>query len=121
MPIRRWRWRRVCPTTGRRFSKLYLPIGSLYFLSRGRGAYGLASASQRHGTVDRMHDRGRKLYRRLGADCGGPSGDCWPPKPNGMHGRTYDALCDRLETEQAGLDMGLLLVVERLMRRSGGC
>jgi hypothetical protein len=83
----RWWW--LCSATGRRVSKLYLPNGGTRFLSRGRGAYRLAYASQRHGAVDRMHDRSRKLYRQLGADYDGPVGEDWPPKPKGMHWRTY--------------------------------
>jgi hypothetical protein len=49
----RWWW--LCPATGRRVGKLYLPNGGTRFLSRGPGAYRLAYASQRHGRVDRMH------------------------------------------------------------------
>src|SRR5689334_12670859 len=41
---RRWWW--LCPRTGRRCGKLYLPNGGMVFLSRGRGAYRLAYASQ---------------------------------------------------------------------------
>ena len=112
----RWWW--ICPATGARVSKLYLPNGGNRFLSRGRGAYRLAYASQRHGPTDRMHDRSRKLYKRLGADYGGQYGG-WPPKPKGMHWRTYDTICDQLQMESDGLDMGLALVFERLMRREG--
>jgi hypothetical protein len=67
-----------------------------------------------------MHDRSRKLYRRLGTDHSGPAGDSWPSGPKSMHWRTYHSLCDRIETEQAGLQIGLLRVVERLIRRNGG-
>jgi hypothetical protein len=112
----RWWW--ICPATHIRVSKLYLPNGGNRFLSRGRGAYRLAYASQRQGVTGRMHDRSRKLYKRLGADYGGLYGG-WPPKPKGMHWRTYDAICARLEVESNGLDMGLARVVERLMRREG--
>lgn len=112
----RWWW--ICPVVYRRVSKLYLPNGGQRFLSRGRGAYRLAYVSQRHGPIDRMLGRSRKLYKRLGADYGGQYGG-WPPKPKGMHWRTYDAICDRLEVELIGLDMGLVRVAERLMRRQG--
>jgi AAA domain len=47
----RWWW--ICPATGRRVSKLYLPNGGVRFLSHGPGAYRLAYASQRHGRLDR--------------------------------------------------------------------
>lgn len=54
---RRW----VCPATGRRVSKLYLPNGTTRSLMRGSGAYQLGYASQRQSPMDRMHDRSRKL------------------------------------------------------------
>jgi hypothetical protein len=110
----RWWW--ICPASGARVSKLYLPNGGDRFLSRGRGAYRLAYASQRQGATGRMHARSSKLYRRLGADYGSHYGGC-PPKPKGMHWRTYDAICDRLQVESDGLNLGLARVVERLMRR----
>ena len=110
----RWWW--ICPATLRRVSKLYLPNGGQRFLSRG--AYRLAYASQRQDPIGRMHDRSRKLYTRLGADYGGLSPE-WPPKPKGMHWRTYEAIRERLEMDAAGLDMGFMRVAETLLRRAG--
>ena len=110
----RWWW--LCPATNRRVSKLYLPNGGDRFLSRGPGAYRLAYASQRQAPIDRMHARSRKPYARLGANYGGQYGGYWPPKPSGMRWRTYEAICDRLNAELEGLNMGLLRVAERLMR-----
>lgn len=110
----RWWW--ICPATGARVLKLYLPNGGDRFLSRD--AYRLAYASQREGPTGRMHGRGRKLYARLGADYGRLL-DGWPPKPKGMHWHTYDAICERLEVEAEGLDLGLARVVERLLPHQG--
>ena len=107
----RWWW--ICPATYRRVSKLYLPNGGQRFLSRGRGAYRLAYASQRQGLIDRMHARSRKLYAKLGADYAGPCGPDWPPKPKGMRWRTYDAICDKLDAEANGLNLDLLRLVEK--------
>ncbi len=112
----RWWW--LCPATGRQVSKLYLPNGGTRFLSRGPGAYRLAYASQRHGRVNWMHARSRRLYARLGADYYGPIGDGWPDKPKGMRWRTYSAICDRLNEQEYGLNLDLLRCVERLTRRS---
>ena len=111
----RWWW--LCPATHRRVGKLYLPNGGCRFLSRGWNAYRLAYASQREGITDRMHARSRKLYAKLGADYLEDSGGSWPSKPRGMHRRTYDVICDRLNTEAEGLNMGLQHTVERLTRR----
>src|SRR3954447_9974884 len=44
-PFARQRWWFVCPRTGRRVTKLYLPLGALRFASRH--AYRLAYQSQR--------------------------------------------------------------------------
>jgi hypothetical protein len=80
----------ICSVACRRVAKLYLPNGGHKFLSRG--AYRLAYVSQRQEPIGRMHDRSRKLYKRLDADYGGQSE--WPPKPKDMHWRTYGAICD---------------------------
>ena len=108
----RWWW--ICPATGRRVRKLYLPNGGTRFLSRGPGAYKLAYASQRQGRTDRMHVRSRRLYARLGANYNGPLGNGFPPKPKGMRWRTYSAICDRLAAEARGLDAELLRAYQRL-------
>jgi hypothetical protein len=117
----RWWW--LCPATGRRVRKLYLPNGATHFLSRGPGAYRLAYASQRHGWVDRAHERSRRHYRRPGADYYGADG-FWPPKPKPkpkrMRWRTYSANCDRLKAKENQLDLGLLRAVHRLMARTKG-
>jgi hypothetical protein len=110
----RWWW--ICPTTGRRVQKLYLPNGGTRFLSRGPDAYRLAYASQRHGLVDRMHARNRRLYARLGTDYGGLLNDSWPPKPKRMRWRTYNAICDRLDAASHVLDLELLQVLASLTR-----
>ena len=58
----RWWW--ICPATGRRAAKLYLPGGGSRFLSRQ--AYGLAYASQREDWIARAHRRAARLHQRLG-------------------------------------------------------
>ena len=111
----RWWW--ICPATGRWVRKLYLPNGGDRFLSRGPGAYRLAYASQRHGWVDRVHGRSRRLYRRLGEDNYGADG-CQPEKPKGMRWRTYNAICDRLEAQEDRLNLNLLRAWQRLDSRA---
>jgi hypothetical protein len=111
----RWWW--ICPATGWRVRKLYLPNGGTRFLSRGPGAYMLAYTSQRQTWMDRSLARSRRLCRRLGADYYG-AGGFWPPKPKGMRWRTYHAICDRLEAENGRLNVKLWHVSARLERRS---
>ncbi len=86
---RRWWW--LCPATWRRCSTLYLPNGGTRFLSRGRGAYSLAYASQNSGPMERSQARIARLHRKLGSTCAYPDAPL-PPRPKGMHHRTYDGL-----------------------------
>ena len=86
----------------------------------GPGAYRLAYASQRHGCVDRMHDRSRRLYTRLGADYDAQYDPDWPRKPKGMRWRTYNAIRDQLEAEAYGLNVDLVRLVEKLPDAVGG-
>lgn len=94
------RWWFVCPNTGRRVSKLFLPRGGRKFLSRQ--AYGLGYACQRIDRSDRIHLQGRRLYRSLGGE--GNWQDEAPPKPKWMRWATYERKVNRLYATQARLD-----------------
>jgi hypothetical protein len=62
------RWWFVCPQTGVRAAKLYLPNGAFTFASRR--AYRLAYASQREPAHYRALRRAFKLRGKLGAEGG---------------------------------------------------
>ena len=62
------RWWFICPRTGRRAAKLYLPNGAFTFASRQ--AYRLAYACQREPAHDRALRRAFKLRGKLGAEGG---------------------------------------------------
>lgn len=81
----RWWW--ICPRTGRRVFKLFLPCGGWQFWSRQ--AYGLGYACQRETRTDRLMRRARKLQRALGGN-GQAIGQAPPPKPKLMRWRTYE-------------------------------
>ena len=85
----RWWW--VCPATGRRCAKIYLPDGGLRFLSRGAGAYRLAYASQRGDNMQRSHGRLARLHRRLGGHYS-HADDPPPSCPKWMRHATYQRL-----------------------------
>jgi hypothetical protein len=90
------RWWFICPETGRRAMKLYLPNGGPMFLSRQ--AYGLAYASQRKGDYDLLMRRGDRLWRAIGGEgqwCFMRAGDL-PPKPKWMRWPTYTRKAVRL-------------------------
>ncbi|MGK7871451.1 hypothetical protein [Falsiroseomonas sp. E2-1-a20] len=110
----RWWW--ICPATGRRCAKLYLPNGGLRFLSRGRGAYQLAYASQRADDMQRSHGRLARLHRRLGGHyrfCDDPP----PPRPKWMRHATYGRLWTMWEELVERQDAIFLSGVERLLAK----
>ena len=113
-PFGGWRWWFVCPHTGRRVAKLYMPPGAVTFCSRR--TYRLAYRSQREAPHDRALRRAFKLQARLGNRDG--AADDWPPRPKGMRHATYNRLVDRLEAAHGVMDGHLCLLAARLMGRS---
>ncbi|MSO70980.1 MAG: hypothetical protein EXQ88_03055 [Alphaproteobacteria bacterium] len=95
------RWWFVCPSSGRRVHKLFLPLGGHRFLSRD--AYQLGFACQRESRRDRLARRARKLDRALGG-AGEVIGDDLPPKPKGMWWRSYVRKLAALEEAQSRAD-----------------
>ena len=91
------RWVMVCPRSGSRVRKLFLPNGAARFASRA--AYRLGYRSQQVTPLDKSHARLRRLYAKLGADC--RSIDlAIPDKPHRMRWATYDRLVDKIEAAQ---------------------
>jgi hypothetical protein len=83
------RWWFLCPRTGRRTTKLFLPHGGWHFWSRQ--AYGLGYACQREDRFSRLQRRAATLNRQLG----GEGRSTWadpPAKPKWMHWGTYTDL-----------------------------
>lgn len=111
---KRWWW--VCPRTGARVTKLYLPNGGLRFWSRQ--AYGLAYQSTRGTWLDRAHGKAARLYRKLGGRYQGLSSE-FPEKPKGMHWRTYNVLCDELNAVEQFIDNGFVMRASALLGRYG--
>jgi hypothetical protein len=103
------RWWFLCPRTGVRVAKLYLPNGAYTFASRQ--AYRLAYRSQREAPYDRALRRAFKLQSKLGADCG--VGD-YIPKPKGMRWRTYDRLLKQIESAEQTIDGHLAAFLYKL-------
>ena len=83
----RWWW--VCPISGLRVAKLYLPPGATTFAPRQ--IYRLAYRSQRDAKIDRTHARQRRLYSKLGSEYDRYE-QSPPDRPKGMHHKTYERL-----------------------------
>ena len=91
---RHW-WMR-CPDTGKRLSKLYLPIGGAKFASRE--TWQLVYESQRADLHGRAFDRLKKLQRKLGCE------ERWgavPDRPKGMWQKTFQAYMAEFHEREA--------------------
>ncbi len=105
----RWWW--LCPSTGRRVAKLYLPPGGTIFAARM--AYRLPYRSQRESGIDRTHTRQARLFTKLGGQYDYYEGYV-PERPKGMHSKTYARLKSALEraiaTHEAVFAMGAMRI-----------
>lgn len=88
------RWWFLCPRTGYRTTKLFLPNGSRHFWSRR--AYRLGYACQREAHFGRLQRRAATLNRQLGGD-GWSTWDLPPAKPKWMRWLTYERKIARWE------------------------
>ena len=90
-------WYFVCPVTGRPASVLWLPPGASRFSSRQTWGRRVAYGSQFQAAYVRTLSRAQDIRVRLGGrryvSLDTPS----PPKPKGMHWRTYERLIDKSE------------------------
>jgi len=108
------RWWFVCPRTGRRAAKLYLPNGAFAFAARQ--AYRLAYQCQREMAHDRALRRAFKFRRKLGSNEG--IGD-YIPKPKWMRWPTYERKLEEVAAAEEVVDAHLLGFVLKLDRRLG--
>ncbi len=85
LPFGGCRWWFLCPHSGQRAMKLYLPYGARFFASRQ--AYRLGYAVQRQSARDQAYRRARKARDRIG---GSPNLlERLPLKPKWMRWATY--------------------------------
>jgi hypothetical protein len=114
----RWWW--LCPLSGRRAAKLYLPPGATVFAARE--FYRLAYRSQRETAINRMQARQVRLYRKLAGE-DHYFGQSTPPRPVGMHGKTYARLIAELEAakdaHEAAFIAGASAILDRISRIDG--
>lgn len=79
------RWWMLCPISGRRVAKLYLPASGDVFASRQ--AWRLGYQSQRDAPHDRSFERLFRLQKRLGCEQGWEAGIL---RPKGMWHKTFE-------------------------------
>ncbi len=87
------RWAFKCPdrNCGRTVTKLYLGAG--HFLCRH--CQDLTYTSRQESYPFRMLSQSQKIHMKLGGD-GCEAGDNIPPRPKGMHKRTYNKKIDKM-------------------------
>lgn len=88
------RWFLLCPNTGRRVLKLYLPDGSARFTSRH--ALGLGYRSQRVDQLEEAHARLARLHAKLGGRYRSFRQSA-PPRPKRMRHVTYRRLVGEMD------------------------
>ncbi len=112
-PLGGVRWWLSCPECGQRRRALYSihtvfsaawgeAGGQRVFRWRCRKCAGLAYWSQRLAPLDRLQHRGCKIARRMGhGEMWYPNNTGSPPKPKGMHWRTWLRYNEQLDTVEA--------------------
>ncbi len=89
------RWFMLCPRSGRRVLKLYLPNGAQRFASRA--SMGLAYQVQRLDPMQKGHARLRRAYAKLGSGYTNLHQPI-PDRPKWMRFGTYDRLVAEIES-----------------------
>jgi hypothetical protein len=105
-------WYFLCPRTGRRVSVLWKPPGACYFASRQSWGGKVAYGSQFQSPYRRACSGAGAIRYRLGGR-NEWSGEL-PPRPKGMHWRTYEREIARIEAYEDACNYYLLRYIARL-------
>jgi hypothetical protein len=107
------RWWFLCPRTGRRTTRLFLPNGGWHFWSRQ--AYRLGYACQREDQFGRLQRRAAMLNRQLGGE-GWGTWNVPPQKPKWMRWQTYERKYERWERVLEKADAEFAVRAARLLK-----
>jgi hypothetical protein len=108
-------WYFLCPRTGRRVSVLWKPPGAQSFASRQSWGRQVAYRSQFRSPYRRACSGAEAIRYRLGGrDYSEWSGEL-PPRPKGMHWRTYEREIARIETYENACNCYLLRCIAQLL------
>ena len=105
------RWWMICPYSGKRATKLYMPLGGDRFA--GRAAWRLGYRSQRVAHRDRPFEKLSRLQRKIGSSEGWEAGLY---RPKGMWSRTFERHWERyweLDAECGREMSGSLAIMSR--------
>jgi hypothetical protein len=101
-------WYFLCPQSGRRVSVLWMPPGARSFKCRQSWGRQVAYGSQFQSPYHRAGSAAQTIrYRLVGADNPESEGEL-PPKPKGMHWRTYEREIERIEAYENASNFYLL-------------
>jgi hypothetical protein len=110
-------WYFLCPRTDRRASVLWKPPGARTFACRQAWGRQVAYGSQFQSTYHRASSAAQDIQRRLRKESHTPLvGDELPPRPKGMHRRTYEKTVRRYEAYKTITDQDLIAALARMMR-----
>lgn len=107
-------WYFLCPRTRRRASVLWMPPGAHAFASRRAWGYQVAYGSQFLSPWDRALDAAQEVRYRLGGRDWVSLDAGLPPRPKGMHRRTYEMLIARCEIGETIVERHLVGIIGRL-------
>jgi hypothetical protein len=108
------RWWFLCPRTGRRTTKLFLPNGGWHFWSRQ--TYDLGYACQREGRFDRLQRRAAMLNQQLGGE-GWATWNTPPRKPKWMRWATFVRKLERWSSVVEKADAEFSARAMKILRR----
>ena len=110
-------WYFMCPVSGGHASVLWLPPGATRFLSRKAWGRRVAYGSQFESPYDRAISQAQNIRYRLGGkeylSLVAPD----PPKPKGMHWRTYQAKLEQCEAFEMKWSFACAGFIARLKNR----
>ena len=103
-------WYFLCPRTERRASVLWKPPGAQSFACRQAWGRQVAYGSQFQSPYQRASSAAQDIRYRLGE-----KEDVPPPRPKGMHHRTYEKIMRRYEAHETVIYQDLVAALARLM------
>ena len=110
-------WYFLCPALGRKVAVMWCPPGANSFRSRQAWGRQVAYGSQFETWNYRALSRAQDIRYRLGGIHYVALDSLQPPKPKGMHWRTYEAQLERAEAFEIKCDLYLTRLVARLKNR----